>query len=160
MIVAAHGNVDKFCEERGMTIGEHYVGAVEEYDGDYLVIVTSEILDKKEYYYLKYKMLRRKKELVSIHHDDKEFSGFIVYLNARETEVQKMSKVRLSYGFYREGGEIRISDEHLEIARQVIELRDSGLSYAKIQQETSLSVGVIRGIIENRNKYEGGGTHK
>lgn len=157
MIVAAHGNVDKYCEEHGMTIGERYVGAVEEYDGDRIVIVTDSLTDKNEYYYLKYKMLRRKKELVSIYHDDKEFSGFIVYLTAREAEVRKSLKQRLSFGFYREGGEIKISDEHLEVARRVIELRDSGLSYAKIQAECGLTVAVIRGIVENRNKYEGGG---
>ena len=89
MIVAAHGNVDAYCEAHGMVIAERFTGKVEDYDGNCLILVTDNCSDKHDYFYLRYLLLKRKVELISTHWESRDIEDFVTYLNQREQENRK-----------------------------------------------------------------------
>lgn len=163
MIVAAHGNVEEYCEAHGLTIGERYTGKVEDYRGDYLILVTDNCEDQNDYYYLKYKLLRRKIELVSTHWSDQGVNDFVRYLSQREADARKkMYSGRLSFGFKRKAGKIVEDPVAIEIARRIVRLRDAGKTYREISEDSDvgypdgrkMSISTIQEILKNRGKYE------
>ena len=163
MLVAAHGNVDSYCESHGMTIRERWYGEVEDYEGDCLVLVTDNCEDENEYYYLKYKLRRRKIELVSTHWSDKSKEEFISYLHSRDQSENKGKfSGRTAFGFYRVNGQVLESPEAMAIARKIVELRDAGWTYRRIAEEVShpdgrkMAVSTVQQILKNRSKYENG----
>ena len=158
MIVIAHGDVVEYCAAHGMTIVDKYVGELEEYDVRGTILVTAEQLEKHEYYYLKYKMLRRKVELICVHWCDSEFREFVEYVAARETGRYIG---RLPFGFRRIGGETVADERGVAIARRIITMRDSGATYKAIQEDPDvhhldgrrMSISTIQVILKNRSKY-------
>lgn len=165
MIVAAHGDVKSYCDEHGMFIGEYYSGALEDYRGKCLVLVTDADLDKKHYHYLKYVLLKRNVELVCTHRQtDIELGEFITYLNTHEKERQKaLHTGRLPFGFRRGANGEGIPDpETFETARKIIRMRDQGAIYREIVDDPEIrhpdgrkmSVSTIQVILKNRSKYE------
>jgi hypothetical protein len=163
MIVAAHGNVDAYCEAHGMTIGERYSGDVGEYRGSCLVLVTDNCEDLNDYYYLKYRLMRRNVELVSTHWKDSSVEDFVQYLNQREKQKRKeVYTGRVNFGFRRVDGETVEVPQDIRVARRIIELRDAGYSYRKITEDPEvcysdgrkMPVSTIQVILRNRSKYE------
>ena len=156
MIVCAHGEVSEFCEKSGLTIYEHYTGELENYAGTCPVIVTDREMTKNEYYYLKMKLLRRRIELVSIHHKDEDLSEFVVYMSQRQRKEKRGG--RLPFGFTSNG----VDEKKIAVARRIIKLRDSGYTYKQIQEDPEvhhgdgreLSISTIQVILGNRSKYE------
>ena len=156
MIVCAHGEVSEFCEKSGMTIYEHYTGDLESYEGTCPVIVTDREMTKNEYYYLKMKLLRRRIELVSINHCDKDLSEFVAYLNQRQRKEKHGG--RLPFGFTSTG----VDEKKMAVVRRILELRDAGYTYKQIQKDPDvhhgdgreLSISTIQVILGNRSKYE------
>lgn len=159
MIVAAHGDVDKYCEEHGMTIGERYTGKVEDYHGSCVVLVTDNCEDQNDYYYQKYRLMRRKIELVSTHWGDASVEDFVRYLSQQEKSRKKYGG-RLPYGLKRVGGEVIEDPEAMKVVRRIIELRDAGTSFREIAEEVrrpdgrEIPVSSIQVILKNRKKYE------
>ena len=162
MNVAAHGNVDAYCEAHGMTIVERYAGDVSEYAGRCGVLVTDNCEDQNEYYYVKYKLMLRKIELVSTHWGDAGVEDFVRYLGERELLNRKKYTGRAAFGFKRVGGVDMIIPEAREIARRIIALRDAGVSFRKIVEDEGvhyldgrkMSISTIQVILKNRSKYE------
>lgn len=155
-MVCAHGEVSEFCEKSGMTIYETYTGDLESYNGSCPVIVTDQQMSKHEFYYLKCKLLRRRVELISIHHCDKELAAFVVYLDQKERREKHGG--RLPFGFTTDG----VDEKKMAVVRRIFELRDSGHTYKQIQMDSGvhhgdgrkLAVSTIQVIIQNRSKYE------
>lgn len=163
MIVAAHGNVDAYCAAHGMTIGERYFGDVGEYAGRYLVLVTDNCEDLNDYYYLKYKLLRRKIELVSTHWGDDSVEDFVQYLAQREEEQRKNKYCgRLNFGFRKVDGKIVENPQEMVVVRRIIALRDAGAKYKEIVGDPDvcypdgrrMSMSTVQVILKNRGKYE------
>lgn len=165
MIVAAHGDVKAYCKEHGMAIGEVYSGALEDYRGRCLVLVTDADLDKNRYHYLKYKLLKRKVELICIHRQtDAEVGEFISYLNSQERRrQQELHKGRVPFGFRRDRSGEEVEDpESIAVARKIVKLRDAGWTYRKIVEDPEirypdgrkLSISTVQVILKNRSKYE------
>lgn len=161
MIVAAHGNVDAYCAEHGMTIGERYVGNVEDYRGSCLILVTDNCEDQNDYYYRKYKLMLRKVELVSTHWGDAGVDEFVRYMSEREFERRKDKYPgRVPFGFKRVDGEIVEDPVSIGIARRIVELKDAGKTYREIVEEVrypdgrKMAVSTVQTILGNRSKYE------
>ena len=163
MIVAAHGNVDEYCENHDMTVVERYGGKVEDYSGGCAVLVTDNCSDVNEYYYLKYKMAKRKIELVSTHWGEGNREDFVAYLNQHEAEERKrLYAGRLPFGFRRVDGQVVADREAMAVARRIIALRDAGKTYRDISEDSlvrfpdgrRMSISTIQVILRNRGKYE------
>ena len=163
MIVAAHGNVDAYCEAHGMVIGERYSGKLEEYRGNYLILVTDNCSDKHDYYYLKYLLLKRKVELISTHWESRDIDDFVMYLNQREQESRKHKYGgRMAFGFQRKNGKAALSDTGRKVALRICELWDAGATYKAIQADDEvrhldgrkIPISTIQMILKNRSKYE------
>lgn len=162
MIVAAHGNVDEYCEAHGMTIVERYSGDVLEYRGGCGVLVTDNCEDQNDYYYTKYRLMLRKVELVSTHWGDEGVEEFVRYLGERELVDRKKFAGRLAFGFRRMNGVVVEDPVSIGIARRIIRLRDLGWTYKQIQEDDGvgypdgrkMSVSTIQVILKNRGKYE------
>lgn len=156
MIVAAHGNVSEFCEKAGMTVYEKYEGDLESYNGSCPVIVTDQQMSKNEFYYLKCKLLRRRVELISVHHCDRELSEFVAYIDMMERREKHGG--RLPFGFVKGG----VDEKKMAVVRRIFELRDTGHTYKQIQKDPDvhhgdgreLSISTIQVILNNRSKYE------
>lgn len=161
MNVVAHGNVDAYCEAHGMTIVERYEGDVSEYRGRCSVLVTDNCEDQNEYYFLKYRLMLQKVELVSTHWGDAGVEDFVRYLGEREFERRRVKYTgRMPFGFYRQNGEIVRDPVEIGIARRIIALRDAGKKYREIADTVTypdgrgMSVSTIQVILKNRSKYE------
>jgi hypothetical protein len=148
-----------------MAIAEIYDGSLEEYRGRCVVLVTDADLDKNQYHYLKYKLLKRKVELICIHQQtDAEVGEFISYLSNQERRrQQQLHKGRVAFGFTRNRSGEEVEDpERIAVARRVVRLRDAGLTYQKIVDDPEvrypdgrkMSVSTIQVILKNRSKYE------
>ena len=162
MRVAIHGDtaaLTAYCEAHGMTIVEEYDGDLEYYNGDCLVLVTDNCKDKNEYYYLKYKLLKRKIELVSTHWCDCAISDFVAYMIAQKN-VRHGGRVM--FGYRRVNGESVEDPVAMAAVRRIFELRDAGCSLKKISADPEvhytdgrdLPVSTIQVILRNREKYE------
>lgn len=161
MVVVAHGNVDKYCSEHDMVIGERYNGDILGYRGRCPILVTDIDVPKNEYFYLKYLMLRRSVELVSVVWASVELSEFISYLVDREAERRKTGG-RLPFGKRWENGAEIENQKEMEIVRRIFELRDNGATYREIQDDEGvhylggrkMSISTIQVILKNRDKYK------
>lgn len=162
MIVCGHGNVADFCKEHDMVVLEVYSGPLEEYTGSSRVLVTDQDISKREYYYLKSKLMRRGVELISTRYKDcPELIEFLAYEAERRKEVHG---VRQPFGFIRKNGEVIGNQEMMAVARKVIELRDAGFVMRTIQETEGicypdgrkLSLSTIQTIVKNRGLYEDG----
>ena len=161
MNVAAHGNVDAYCEAHGMVIVERYSGDVLEYRGDCSVLVTDNCEDQNEYYFVKYRLMLRKIELVSTHWSDAGVEDFVRYLGEREMARRRDKYTgRMAFGFYRANGVTVADPAGIAIARRIISLRDAGKKYREIADEVTypdgrkMSISTIQVILRNRSKYE------
>ena len=159
MRVAGHGDVADYCNAHGMTIVEQYTGDLENYNGDCLVLVTDNCKDKNEYYYLKYKLMKRKITLLSTHWCDCAIADFVEYMAAQRGAKRGG---RLMFGFKRENGEVVEDEVSMRIVRRIFEMRDQGKKYREIAADPDvcypdgrdLPVGTIQTILKNRSRYE------
>lgn len=159
MLVAAHGNVDEYCEAHGMTIVERYEGDVANYKGGCSVLVTDNCETVNEYYYLKHRLYRRKIELLSTHWSNEDLESFVTYMNSK---TKNPVGRRLAFGFKYEGGQVVEDPETIWIARRIIELRDRGWLYREIQADEGvrypdgrvMPLSTIQVILQNRKKYK------
>lgn len=162
MRVAAHGDVEAYCKKRGMAIVERYDGKLDDYNGDCLILVTDNCRDKNEYYYLKYKLLKRKIELVSTHWCDCVIADFVAFMEQREREDRReKSGGRLMFGFKREDSAIVEDPVAMATVRRIFELRDLGWKYREIAEDDGvcypdggkLPLSTIQTILKNRSRY-------
>lgn len=162
MLVAAHGDVAEYCAKHGMEIGEVYTGSVEDYNGKCLILVTDNCTDENEYYYLKYKLRKRKVELVSTHWYNGDVSSFVQYLSRREDRKKSKNSGRVPFGFRRVCGKLVEDPESIVIARRIIALRDAGYTYRRIVDADGvgypdgrkMGISTVQVILRNRSKYE------
>lgn len=160
MLVAAHGNVDEFCAAHGMQIGERYKGKVEDYCGKCMILVTDNCDTEQEYYYLKYKLRKRRIELVSTHWNNVDVDAFVRYMEQRET--REKSGGRPAFGFRWENGSLVEDPAGIEVARKIIAMRDAGIPWRRIAETEGvshpngapLSISTLQVIVKNRGKYE------
>lgn len=161
MVVAAHGKVDEYCVAHDMTISARYEGDIEEYDLPIPAVVTDALRDKNEYYYLKYKFLKRGIELISIHHGPSCLNEFIVYLNNRDRE-RYYNCGRPPFGFVKRKGVEYEDPARMVVVRRIFELWDAGASYKEIVADEGvhypdgrkMRASTIQVILRNRKKYE------
>ena len=161
MVVTAHGNVDDFCSENGLTIGGRYDGPIGEYDGACRVLVTDEEFpSKNDFYRAKCFMLHRKVELISIYWQDDEMDSFVVHLNEHR---KNRNGGRTRFGFRRVAGEIVPDEEMLPVIRRILELYDAGCTLQQIREDENvrypdgrlIAVSVIHGVVKDRGVYDG-----
>lgn len=159
MVVCAHGEVEKFCENHEMQILERHEGNLEDYKGSSIVVVTDQKMTREEYDRLKCTMFGRGVELVSTDWTDDEV---ILRLLRNQVENRKKRGGRQKFGFYKRNGQIVENPAKITVARKVIELRDAGCKLREIQgyegvcypDGTPLSLSTIQTIIDNREVYE------
>lgn len=155
MKVVAHGDVDAYCEAHGMDITERHTGRLEDYSGHGLVVVTDNCADKNEYYWLKYKFLKRRIVLLSTHWEDRDLSDFVDYMNTRDLETRRTHPGgRPLFGTR--------SEEEMAVVRRIFELRDAGVTMRKIAEDPGvryadgrkIPVSTIQVILGNRGRYD------
>ena len=159
MVVCAHGEVAKFCEEHEMKILESYSGSLEDYKGNCPVVVTGMVMSRPEYDSLKCTLFSRGVELVSTEWTDDE-----VILRLLHNQVEQRGKRggRQMFGFYKRKGLIVENPGQIAVARRVIGLRDAGMTLRDIRQHpdvrhldgTEISMSTIQTILRNREAYE------
>jgi hypothetical protein len=163
MIVCSHGDVNNYCEDKEMIIGDSYSGDIEDYDGVCRVLVTDTEMTESEYYFLKGKMLSKGVELVSIHHKDTQrLSDYVIYSLKHESEHRKRHIGRYKFGFRLQDGVVVHHEETYKVAKLIIELKDKGYTLRRIQEDSrvkhadgrKLSISTIQLIIKNRKDYE------
>ena len=160
MLVIAHGCVDEYCAAHKLTICGRYEGKLSDYNLKYPIVVTDSLKDKSEYYYMKYKFMKRGVVLVSIHDDDDDYINN--FINKLANSGHGKVAGRAAFGFRWNGGVLEEHPEAIVIARRIIALRDMGYTYQKIQQDdgvhyldgSKLSISTIQVILKNRKKYE------
>lgn len=151
MIVCAHGDVEKYCLDRGMVICAQHIGAIESYEGSCRVLVTDADMSENEFYALKLKMLRRGVELVSTRHSDEAMAEFVAYL--AQSEKREKHGGRRMFGLK--------SGEEMAVVYRIFELRDAGCTLKEISEDPGvgyldgrkMSLSTIQTILKNRNKY-------
>ena len=158
MVVCAHGEVAKFCENHEMQILEKYSGNLEDYKSSCVVVVTNQKMTREEYDRLKCTLFGRGIELVSTDWTDDE-----VILRLLRNQIENRSKRggRQTFGFYKKNGIIAENPTLIAVARRVIELRDGGSKLREIQGHKDvyhldgkpLSLSTIQTIIKNREVY-------
>lgn len=160
MIIVAHGNVDAYCSDHDMVIGERYTGDLLAYRGSCPIVVTDADVSKNEYFYMKYLLLRRSVELVSTRWVSVELSGFVAYVAEREAKRRKRYGGRLLFGMRKVGGVKKEDPELFPVVERIIELRDQGATYAEIRADegvrrngAELPISTIQTILNNREKY-------
>lgn len=149
MIVCAHGDVERYCSERGMVICEEHIGNIEDYAGTSRVIVTDVELGENEFYALKLKMLRKGVELVSVRHDNEEKDRFVRCI-ASEKREKRGGRRRFGEG----------SEAEMAVVDRILELRESGKTLTEISRDENvhrpdgrrLSISTVRLVIENYKK--------
>ena len=163
MQIIAHGNVEDYCKKHGMTIIGVYVGNLEDYHGTHPVVVTDRVMCANEYYYLKYRLMKKGVQLVSVYHNDTTIDGFLVYLNQHEREERRSKHTgRAAFGFQHKHGELVEHPANMAVARRILKLRDAGLTMKQISEDEGvhyadgrkLSISTIQVILNNREKYE------
>ena len=161
MVVIAHGNVEEYCAAHGWTIGGRYRGKIENYSFEHPVVVTDALRDRNEYYYLKYKFMKRGIELVSIWHEhDDAMNSFLAYMRSRCGGCKHGG--RLAFGFRRVAGRVVEDPATIGVARRIIALRDAGATYKEISEDEGvryadgrkMGISTIQVILKNRSKYE------
>lgn len=158
MIVCAHGKVSEFCERHEMLIFEMYDGVLEDYKGSCSVIVTDQKMTRDEYDRQKCVLFGRGVELVSVDWTDDEV---ILRLLRNQVESRKNRSGRQMFGFYRKNGIVMENPAMIAVARRVIELRDAGLSYRRIKEDSmvrwsdgrEIAISTLQVIVENRERY-------
>lgn len=160
MIVCAHGDVDKFCTDHDMVIGNRYSGDIKKYNGAYRILVTDADITECEYHHLKRKLLSRGVELISTRHKDwTGLSDYLAYSAGRDyDESQKRKGGRRMFGYGSDG----LTEEGRRMVRRILELRDAGWTYRSISEDggvcypdgRKLSVSTVQIIVKNRKKYE------
>lgn len=159
MLVCAHGAVSDFCKEHGMVIVEYFYGRIEDYSGVCRVLVTDQIEDESEYYYMKGKMLAHGIELISVKHKDcDKMLDYLAYVTKRDSEDRKKYGGRHMFGFSKDG----LTEHGRAVVGRILELRDMGYTYRQIKEDSgvhhpngnSLSISTIQIIVKNRKKYE------
>lgn len=153
MIVVAHGKVDDYCASHGMTIGERFVGKIEEYTGGGLIVVTDNCSDKNDYYYLRGIFRKKGIELVSTHWYDPAIEDFLEYKERRDAEGRAKKGGRPLFGTQ--------SDRDMVVVRRIIELRDAGMTMQRISDDPEvryadgrqISRSTIQVILNNRERY-------
>jgi hypothetical protein len=161
MVVCAHGDVSRFCEEHEMEILEKYEGDLLNYNGKCLVIVTDQKMTREEYESLKCKVFGHGYELVSVDWTD---DTIILALLRQTIANRKKRGGRQMFGFTKKNGEITEIPRLMYVARRIIELRDSGMTLREIREfpeihhldYKKISTSTIQQIIKNRERYERG----
>ena len=163
MIVCSHGDVKNYCEDKNMIIVENYDGDIEMYDGVSRVLVTDQGMTEGAYFSLKAKMLTKGVELVSTHYEDTpSIAEYIVFTTQELIKDRQKHTGRYQFGFMMLDGE-KVQHEHnFKVARRILELRDKGLTLAKIREDSEvkhpdgrkLSIGTINTVIKKRKDYE------
>lgn len=159
MVVCAHGDVLRFCEEHEMEILEKYEGDLSGYKGKCAVVVTDQQMTREEYESLKCAMFGRGYELVSVDWTD---DAVILALLRQTIANRKRRGGRQPFGFYKRNGVIAEIPEMAATARRVIELRDKGWTLRDIKEHSDarhpdggeLGLSTIESIIKNRERYE------
>lgn len=159
MIVVAHGDVDRFCSEHDMVISERYEGDLWGYKGC-CPLVTDADIEKNEYFYIKYKMLLRKVQIISTRWASVELSEFVAYCAEQDMKRRKVAG-RVMFGKCRRGGMIVDDPAGMRVVDRIIELRDSGATYERIRNDEGvhhldgrkMSISTIQVILGNRDKY-------
>lgn len=159
MVVCAHGDVSRFCEEHEMEILEKYEGDLNDYKGNCTVIVTDQQMTREEYESLKCVLFGRRIELVSVDWTD----DMIILALLRNQVIQRGKRGgRQMFGFYKKNGVIAEIPEKIAVARRIIALRDAGFFLREIQSHKDvrhpdggeIGLSTIEAIIKNRDKYE------
>ncbi len=157
MNVVIHGEAREYCDSLGLVVVGEYDGSLEEYKGLCPIVVTGEDMEENEYYYLKYLLLRRKVELISVRWNNEHLNSFVVYLNEREHDRGRHTG-RLPYGFMRRNGVVVENPEKILVALEILRLRDEGKTYRDIKKrlprEMDMSISTIATICEHRERYE------
>lgn len=159
MRVVAHGNVADYCAAHDMTIVERYRGKLDDYKGRVRVIVTDNCSDKHEFYYLKWKLMKRNITLLSTHWHDDAIADFVDYLNERRGEKRGG---RAMFGYMWMNGKLVHEPMAMSIVRKIFELRDAGYTYKKIAAHpdvcyldgSEMPLSTIQTILKNRSRYE------
>jgi hypothetical protein len=159
MVVCAHGDVSRFCEEHEMEILEKYEGDLLDYNGKCLVIVTDQKMSREEYESLKCKVFGHGYELVSVDWTD---DAIILALLRQMITNRKKRGGRNPFGFRKEAGEFVEIPMLIDVARDIIRMRDAGQTLKYIRDHEGichldgkkLSMSTIQQIIKNREKYE------
>ena len=159
MVVCAHGDVAQFCERYDMKILESYDGCLEVYHGHCAVVVTDQKMPREVYDSLKCTLFGRGVELVSTEWEDDD-----TMLRLLRNQIAQRGKRggRQPFGFYKKNGKIAEIPAMIAVARRIISLRDSGLTYQAIQMDSGvrhpdggeLSMSTVHAIIKNRDLYE------
>ena len=158
MVVCAHGDVIEFCERYDMQILECYIGYLEDYKGNCAVVVTDQRMTRKEYDSLKCELFGRGVELVSVDWVDDEV---ILRLLQNQVDRRKKRGGRQMFGYYKKNGQIIENPAMISVARKIIALRDAGMTYREIREDTDvrhpngkvIALSTIQQIIKNREKY-------
>lgn len=159
MVVCAHGDVDKFCEKHKIEILERYNGDLEDYIGNCVVIVTDQQMTREQYESLKCTMFGRGLEVISTEWTD---DAIILALLRQTVDRRKRRGGRNPFGYRKEDGELVEIPMLIDVARDVIRMRDAGrtLKYIRDHEDIrhldgkKISMSTIQLIIKNRRMYE------
>ena len=164
MIVCGHGDVSEYCESHDMIVMDRYDGNIEDYRGVCPVLVTDQDMSETEYFFQKGRLLAHGIELISTRHDDNKLMAEYAILALEKAKESRKEKTggRCKFGFCRVDGAIVPNEKEMKVVRKIIELRDAGLTYRKIQANeevrhpngSQLSISTIQTIYLNRESYE------
>ena len=159
MVVCAHGEVRKFCENHEMQILEKYEGDLKDYHGNCAVVVTDQVMTREEYDRLKCELFGRGVELISTEWTDDE-----VILRLLRNQIEQRGKRggRRIFGFYQKNGQLVKNPGKIMVAQRIIGMRDAGYTLREIREADGicnldgslLALTTIQTIIKNREKYE------
>lgn len=158
-IVCAHGDVKEFCESKDLLICSEYDGELTDYHGGCRVLITDQRMTKTEYYYHKDLLMRRGVNLISTEHEDTpEMLEYLAYSADRRKEKYGG---RQPFGFQRRNGVVVENTTLIAVARNVIDMRDTGMTLREIHESPEIrhldgrkiSVSTIQQIVKNREKY-------
>lgn len=164
MNVTGIGDVAEFCQKKHMTVTETWDGDPLLYQGRSKMIVWGGYHRMFEFYYVKFKLLRRGVGLLSVQdYGDMGYvlEQFVVYLAQRE----KGPGSRAPFGWHRERGELVPVPEELALADEILRLRGEGCSYREISRRllaegmlrpggVSVSVGTIGRVCSRKELYQ------
>ena len=158
MLVCVHGNCTEYCKEKGLIPVEVWSGELSEYRGKHSMLITDADISKKEYYYVKCKLLEKGVVLLSTRYeDDEDLTEYMEYFAARNKKIG-----RQPFGLRVRDGKIVKIPREMEVVHRILELYDEGRSLRAISEDESvrrpdgrkLSIGMINNILNNRRKYE------
>lgn len=164
MDVTGIGDVAEFCQKRGMTVTERYEGDPLLYRGPGKTIVWGGYHKMFEFYYVKFKLLRRGIGLLSVQ-DYGDMGAvleqFVAYLARRERDAAG----RPPFGWRREEGGLVPVPEELRLADEILLLHSGGCSYREIAQRlraegktrpdgVSVSVSTVTRVCKRKELYQ------